>query len=150
MTECGSIEFSSNTFVPEFTSFGTELFPEHATLKGSVNSVGKTLSLELVLKTLLFKECFELPKMLSYFQKTSQFRGKRDAIFLIIGQNGTSEAQQIVLPSWDRINFVTADRYPVDRSQRLSSNNKGFVTASDNLLQSSLSLPLEKMSYYLT
>lgn len=87
MTERGSIEFSSNTFVPEFTSFGTELFPEHTTLKGSLNSAGKTLSLELVLKTLLFKECFELPKLLSYFQKTAQFRVKRAAVFLIIGQN---------------------------------------------------------------
>lgn len=72
-----SIECSFNTFVTEVTSSGTEVFPELTMLKGSFNGVGKKFSSEQVLKPLLFKECFELPKMLCYFPKMSQLSGKR-------------------------------------------------------------------------
>lgn len=44
---------------------------------GSFNGVGKKFSSEQVLKPLLFKECFELPKMLCYFHKMSRLSGKR-------------------------------------------------------------------------
>lgn len=72
-----STGFSSNTFVTAFTSFSTEVFPEHTMLKGSFNRAGKIFGLELVLKPLLFEECFELPKMFSYFHKMSQLSGKK-------------------------------------------------------------------------
>lgn len=74
------MEFSSNTFVAEFISFSTELFPEHIMLKGSFDRVGKILSFQLVLKPLLFKECFELPKMVSYVHKISLLSGKKRGV----------------------------------------------------------------------
>lgn len=71
------VPFIKSEFITEFTSFCTEVFPEHTMLKGSFNKVGKIFSLELVSKPFLFKECFELPEMLSYFHKTLQLSGKK-------------------------------------------------------------------------
>lgn len=59
------------------------ILPEHTMLKAPFNEAGKMISLERVLKSLLFKECFELPKMLSCFHRASQPKGKEgDAVFL--------------------------------------------------------------------
>jgi len=71
------------------------IFPEH-TVKAPFNEVGKIFSLEIVLKPLLFEECFKLPKMLSCFHRAPQPSGKEgDAVSLFTAlwsRTGTSEA----------------------------------------------------------
>lgn len=128
------------------------ILPEHTMLKAPFNEAGKMISLERVLKSLLFKECFELPKMLSCFHRASQPKGKEgDAVFLfrvLWSRAGTSEADCGITAvlRWDHLCHCWL---MLSCSQRSHSNNRDPSTSSDNIFQSLLPSPFEFLNIYL-
>lgn len=126
------------------------ILPEHTMLKAPFNEVGKTFSLEIVLKPLLFKEYFELPKMLSCFHRASLANGKEgDAVFLFTvlwSRTGTSEAHCGITAvlRWDHLCHCWKC-YPVLKGLTPITDSS---TSLEDIFQSLLSSPFEFLNIY--
>lgn len=83
-------------------------------MKAPFNEVGKIFSLEIVLKPLLFEECFKLPKCSVVFIEHHSQVARKEMQRLCLQHCGAEQGLQkltvAVLLSWDEITFAITDK----------------------------------------